>query len=335
MAFHKTSIRLAGLYLAIMMAISLFFSVNVYQLSVQEFARGLHKPGGIAGPMERNLPDDILESIRDEQESRYQEARQRVMVWLIATNAFILVSGGILSYYLARRTLQPIEEAHDAQSRFTADASHELRTPIAAMQAEIEVALMNPNLTLGLAKTQLRSNLEELEKLTRLSEGLLRLARMENGDLLQDKVNMLTVLQRATDRVLPAAEAKHILIKLPNDINATVIGDEDSLVEAVVTILDNAIKYSNEKTRVKVEFTKERRQCELKISDQGIGIKAIELPHIFDRFYRADTARSKQNVHGYGLGLAIAKNIVDAHKGTISATSKRGKGTTFRIRLPQ
>lgn len=334
MAFHKTSIRLAGLYLAIMMAISLFFSINVYQLSVQELGRGLHKPGGIAGPMERNLSDDILQSIREEQESRYQEARQRVLVWLIATNAFILVGGGMLSYYLARRTLQPIEEAHDAQSRFTADASHELRTPIAAMQAEIEVSLMDPKLTLANAKAQLRSNLEELGRLTRLSEGLLRLARIENRDLSQDKVNMLTVLQRATDRVLPAAEAKHILIMLPNTIDATVIGDEDSLVEAVVTILDNAIKYSNEKTSVRVTVTKERRQCEVRISDQGIGIKAMELPHIFDRFYRADAARSKQNAQGYGLGLAIAKNIVDAHKGTVSAISEHGKGTTFTIRLP-
>jgi signal transduction histidine kinase len=337
MAFHKASIRLAGLYLVIMMAISLFFSLNVYQLSVQEFDRGLRRPGGnpgIGSPLERLLPDDLRQQIDDEREAQYEEAKQRVITRLLLINAVILVGAGALSYYLARRTLRPIEEAHEVQSRFTADASHELRTPIAAMQTEIEVALMNPHLTLDQTKRQLRSNLEELDKLTRLSEGLLRLARMENGDLLKDKVNVLTILQRAVDRVLSAAEAKRILISLPKGADAVVVGDEDSLVEALVTVLDNAIKYSNEKTKVVVTITKERRHVVLHITDQGIGIKATELPHIFDRFYRADTARSKQSVHGYGLGLAIAKNIIDAHNGTISAVSKRGKGTTFTVILP-
>lgn len=337
MKFHAPSIRLAGLYLAIMMAISLFFSLNVYQLSVQEFDRGLRGPGGqltvTMRPFGQGVPADVLQQFHDDRQAIYDEARSRVLARLIWINLCILVGGGVLSYYLARRTLQPIEEAHDAQSRFTADASHELRTPIAAMQSEIEVALMNPRLTLGKAKEQLRSNLEELAKLTTLSEGLLRLARMENGDLPKDKVSMLSVLQKAVDRVLSAAEAKRILIMLPNN-DIAVIGDEATLTEAAVTILDNAVKYSGEKTTVRITLENERHWAVLTIADEGIGIKATELPHIFERFYRADTARSKQHVHGYGLGLAIAKNSIEAHGGTIAAASERRKGTVFTIKLP-
>lgn len=334
MTVHKPSIRLAGLYLAIIMAISLFFSANVYQLSIQELDRGLRRPSAVYDkPRGDLLPDELREEWRQEREEQYEQAKERVLTRLIVTNIIIAIGGGVLSYYLARRTLKPIEEAHEAQSRFTADASHELRTPIAAMQSEIEVALMDPKLTLTQAKAQLQSNLEELAKLTRLSEGLLRLARMENGELLQEDVSMDRVVQRALERVLPVAESKGMLIGVPSTIDTHVIGDEDSLVEAVVTILDNAVKYSPQKTQVIIGAYADRKCAVLTVQDQGVGIKATELPHIFERFYRADNARNKQ-VQGYGLGLAIAKNIIDAHRGSITVASARGKGTTFTIKLP-
>ncbi|HSX30127.1 MAG TPA: ATP-binding protein [Candidatus Saccharimonadales bacterium] len=335
MKFHRTSLKLAGLYLAVMMLISLFFSLNVYQLSVQEFNRGLRGPGlHGGGPFEDALPDSIRQHIQQERDALYKEAKERVISRLVITNVVILVGGGALSYYLARRTLQPIEEAHEAQSRFTADASHELRTPLTIMQSEIEVALMNPGLTLAQAKHQLRSNLEELARLTSLSEGLLRLARLDNNDLERSPVQINTIVQRAIDCVLPQAEAKHMLIKQPSVMTATVIGDQDSLVEALVTILDNAVKYSPEKTEVAIACVTEKHRVLLRITDHGSGIKATELPHIFDRFYRADGARSKQHVTGYGLGLAIAKSIIDAHGGTIAAASKPGRSTVFTISLP-
>ncbi len=336
--FHKGSIKLAGLYLAIMMAISIFFSANVYQLSVQEFERGFRGPvGGVSvafgrvGPSFTTQARDILQ---EELEQQYQEAKARVVRRLILTNIFILVGGGVLSYFLALRTLKPIEEAQEAQNRFTADASHELRTPITAMRTENEVTLMDPKLTLAKAKKQISSNIEELEKLTQLSEGLLRLASLENNDLKKEEIKAIAVVNKALNRVLPLAEKKNILINTKIDKNGVVIGDESSLVEALVILLDNAVKYSPPKTEVKVTLEKKPRHIAINVVDQGIGIKASELPHIFERFYRADSSRSKQSINGYGLGLAIAKNIADLHGGLLTATSKPGHGSTFSLILP-
>jgi signal transduction histidine kinase len=335
MTFHATSIRLAGLYLTVMMAISIFFSTTVYQLSLQELDRGLRKPViNLTLPQGKLLPDTVRQQLADAYGRQYQEAKSRVLTRLILINLVILLGGGVLCYYLARRTLQPIEEAHAAQNRFTADASHELRTPIAVMRSEIEVALMNPKLTLAHAKEKLQSNLEELGKLTKLSDGLLRLAQLDHSNVLRNEVKLDVIVQQAVTRVLPAAEAKHIPIEITDSAQAVAIGDHDSLVEALVTILDNAVKYSPPKTSIAVQPGHAHGNATIRIVDQGIGIKATALPHIFDRFYRADAARDKQQVHGYGLGLAIAKDIIDAHHGTVSAESTVGKGTTITITLP-
>ena len=340
---HKTSTKLAALYLAIMMAISLFFSVIVYRLSVQEFnrvrgdqglvVRGIGVPGG--GPSAVGPLSDLRDQFIERQDAVYEEVKTKVLIHLAATNVLILISGGVASYYLARRTLQPIEEAHEAQNRFTADASHELRTPIAAMRSETEVTLMNPKLTLGQAKTQLQSNLEEMDKLTALSEGLLRLARFEHADLPKKPIELRQVVQDAINRVMPTAEARNILItgEIPDGMKG--IGDAASLTEAVVILLDNAIKYSPEKSEIAVSAAANQKAMSLIVKDQGAGIKATELPYIFERFYRADTARSKQQVHGYGLGLAIAKNIVEVHGGVLTAKSTVGKGSAFTITLPK
>jgi two-component system, OmpR family, sensor histidine kinase CiaH len=334
---HKPSLRLAGLYLGVILSISLFFSANIYQLSLQEFDHGfkVQLPGTVTNVLPSGEAISLLQQqLLAERDQRYAAAKQRVLTRLVLTNAAILVGGGFLSYYLARRTLQPIEEAHEAQSRFTADASHELRTPIAAMQSETEVALMDPKLTLAQAKEQLSSNLEELSKLTILSEGLLRLAQLEDNGLQKKSVPLDTVLQQALDRVMPLAEKKNILITSAGAKGTHVLGDQASLTEAVVTILDNAVKYSPEKTEAKLTIGQEQRYVTVTVQDQGIGIKATELPHIFERFYRADAARSKQHIHGYGLGLSIAKNIISLHGGKIVAHSQPGKGSRFIIYLP-
>jgi len=158
--FHKTSTKLASLYLAIMMAISLFFSLNVYQLSMQEFDRGIRRPGpSLDQSINQYFPGNIQDRFRENREQQYEDARAHIINRLLLINLVILVGGGFLSYYLALRTLKPIEEANEAQSRFTADASHELRTPITVIRSENEVTLMNPKLTLAQAKAQLKSNI--------------------------------------------------------------------------------------------------------------------------------------------------------------------------------
>jgi two-component system sensor histidine kinase CiaH len=334
MIVHKNSIKLAGLYLTIMMFISLFFSINVYQLSLQEFDRGLRRPEpALNVPVGPGFSIQIRDQLQQERDKRYEDAKDHVISRLLFVNFLILVGGGILSYFLALRTLKPIEEAHEAQSRFTADASHELRTPITAMRSENEVALMNPKLTLAQAKDQIKSNIEELEKLTELSDGLLRLARLENNHLKRESLEVSNLISRAVDRVLPVAEKKSILITNNTSTKAHVNGDESSLVEAIVILLDNAVKYSSAKSEVVIGAVTKQKNVVIEVTDSGIGIKAIELPYIFDRFYRADSSRSKREVTGYGLGLAIAKNIIEMHNGSLTVKSKPGSGSTFSITL--
>jgi signal transduction histidine kinase len=334
--FHKNSLKLAGLYLAIIMCISLFFSAVIYQLSTQELERGLRRPiviqtqGDIPAPF---ISDQARDLLNQQARDRYEEARDHVVSRLIVTNLLILLVAGFVSYFLAVRTLRPIEEANESLERFTADASHELRTPLAAMRTEIEVALMDPKLKVSEARKLLESNLEELAKLTALSEGLLKLARRET-DHLQDAVQLKSVIDEAVQRAEPMAARKNIKFDVQQKDAITVLGDQIGLTEAVHVLLDNAIKYSPEKTTVSVTTTSKQKQAIVQVTDHGVGIQSTDVPHIFERFYRADAARSKRQVEGYGIGLALAKHIVDMHGGTITVASKPDKGTTFTIHLP-
>jgi signal transduction histidine kinase len=335
MKLHEGSLKLAGLYLTVLMTISLFFSATLYQTSMRELDRGLRRPSAVNnlsfGP---GLPDTLRQQIIDEREDQYIVARSHIINQLFAINLAILIGGGALCYFLALRTLKPIEEAHEAQSRFTADASHELRTPITAIRTENEVALMDPKLTLPAAKQQLQSNVEELEKLTTLSEGLLRLAQIDNNHLQKTAVNPKTVVNAAIERLVPHAEKNNVLIKPAVETEAPLLGDELSITEALVTLIDNAVKYSPPKSEILVRVKQEQKNIVFSVTDNGPGIEASELPHIFDRFYRADSSRTKQQIDGYGLGLAIAKSIATAHKGDLTVSSKPKKGSTFTLAIP-
>lgn len=332
--FHKTSLKLAGFYLAILMAISLFFSVAIYEVSINELQRGLRQPTRIVMTPDYPAPDDFMSRLQQERLGIYNEAKTRILTRLVITNLLILLGAGMLSYYLAVRTLKPIEEAHAALERFTADASHELRTPITAMRSENEVALMDPKLTLVDAKKQLQSNIEELENLTKLAEGLLQLAHTDNNVLQKTAVSAGLMVNNAVQRVLPLAEKRNILLSVTRTSDTAVLANEIGVTEAIVTLLDNAVKYSPEKSEVTIQVKPTGKQVSFIVKDKGVGIAADELPHIFDRFYRADSSRTKQGVSGYGLGLAIAQSVAHAHHGSLTATSKPGKGSIFTLALP-
>ncbi|HXH27069.1 MAG TPA: HAMP domain-containing sensor histidine kinase, partial [Candidatus Acidoferrum sp.] len=237
------------------------------------------------------------------------------------------------SYLLARHNLRPLEQAMEAQSRFTADASHELRTPLTTMRTEIEVALRNPALGKAEMRDLLHSNLEEVAKLKALSEGLLRLAQADGAAVQMARVSLAAVVKNASKQLAATAGAKHITIA-ENIKDVTVTGDQQSLSELLVILLDNAIKYSPEQTTVTITTLTQNKQALCTVADQGRGIKAADLPHIFDRFYRTDASRSKLSPGGYGLGLPIARKIIEAHRGSIEVKSAPGKGSTFTIKLP-
>jgi signal transduction histidine kinase len=316
---RSTTTRLTLPYLAVIIAMSLGFSALFYRTFMPD--------------SNRQLSPDAPAIVVRESRHYYEYVRNRLLTRLALLNGGTLVGGAFLSYYLARRTLRPIERAMDAQSRFTSDASHELRTPLAAIQAENEVALRGSNLTLSRAKELLRSNVEEITRLQQLSEGLLRLTNSRQ-QLDVQPVWVDEIGGDAMNHVIKLAQAKGIAIEdtVPH---VQVVANPQSLAQAIVILLDNAIKYSPEKSTIHLEGKMNGKQVQLHVRDEGIGIAASHLPHIFDRFYRADQSRTSQSVQGYGLGLSIAKKLIEQQHGSISAVGELGEGSTFTIRLPR
>ncbi|MDB5182708.1 MAG: putative Histidine kinase [Candidatus Saccharibacteria bacterium] len=330
---HRT--RLALTYLGIIMVLSIAFSAIFYYESTHEVGVGFRRQ---ANQLRGNLyfaPPSTIDRIRNDGLDHFRS----MLFWrLVVLNIAMLAAGTALSLYLAEKSLEPLEEAMAAQSRFTSDAAHELRTPLTVMKTEIEVALRSNKLTGTESREILSSNLEEIIKLESLTAALLRLAKNshETDDKNWKDEAVTDILGDAAARVAVPLKLHNMTIKLPETAVTTVHGDRDQLVELFVILLDNAIKYGSEKTQISVTAGQDDGRVDVTVSDKGIGIKETDLPHIFERFYRADQSRTKTKVAtGYGLGLSVARAIVDAHKGAISATSKIGKGTTFTVSLPQ
>lgn len=318
------------------MLISLFFSFNNYQLSVNELRSGFRRQAELLDQEDNFiLPNQVRKQLNNQRQEQYEIIRNRILSRLIATNIFILVGGGFISYYFARRTIKPIEDSKERQASFTADASHELRTPLAVMQSEIEVSLMDKKLNLKTAKDQLKSNLEEVQKLTKLSEGLLELTTSETHNHDKQKVYLKDLAVSSVNKFTTVAKLKKIKINKQIKTNKSIYANKSSLEQVVNILLDNAIKYSPAGSEVDLKAYDARKNVVLEVTNQGSGIDQKDHRKIFDRFYRVDKSRSKQNEAGHGLGLSIAKNIVELNGGKIEIKSALNKPTTFIVKLPQ
>jgi signal transduction histidine kinase len=280
------------------------------------------------------LPTE-LRIIRRLDPEMIQKSRMRLITTLAIVNGSILLLSGFAGYFLAGRTLRPIKDMVDEQNRFVTDASHELRTPLTSLKSSIEVHLRDKSLSVAQAKNVLESNLEEVNNLQMLSDNLIQLTQYPNGTkkLFEDIV-IIEVITQAVKKTTTLAKNKKMTVTTPKS-DAMVKGEKQSLIELFVILLDNAIKYGNEKTAITITIKESDGKVVIAIIDEGMGIEEKDLPHIFDRFYRGDKSRNKRETAGYGLGLSIAKHIVTIHNGTISAKSILGKGTTFSISLPK
>ncbi len=227
-----------------------------------------------------------------------------------------------------------LEQSFQQIQQFTSDASHELRTPLAILIGELELALRRPHTTQEY-QAVLSSALEEVVRLSKVVEGLLELSRAESGQVSIERelVNFSQLVLDVCEDFSVLAEEHNLQLRVEVQPFIQILGDRTRLRQVLINVLDNAVKYTPAGGQISVHLYLDTLQVHLTISDSGIGIPAEDLPHIFDRFYRVDKARSRK-IGGSGLGLAIVRWIVEAHGGTIEVVSTEGSGTTVHIRLP-
>ncbi len=329
--FASATIKMTAWYLLVLVTISLLFSVIIYQVSTHELDDRLNV---FQSRIERRLPlEQGGVSIGEVREGQALQAKTSLFVALVYMNAVIIGLGGIGSYFFARHTLKPIEENHEAEARFTSNASHELRTPLAVMKSEIEVALRDKSLSKTDMREILESNLEEVDRLSALSQTLLKLSRNQLSDSDFGTVNVSSVLLRAvaahknTGRKFEVNVTKDLMLEHAN---------EPSLNELCMILLENACKYSPEKSIVRVSAINRAGKARIRISNEGEGIASEDLPRIFERFYRGDKSHTSAGGNaGYGLGLSLAKQIVSLHRGSIDIESQPKKVTYVTVMLPK
>jgi two-component system OmpR family sensor kinase len=224
-----------------------------------------------------------------------------------------------------------VEQSLQAQRRFVADASHELRTPLTTIRGNVALLQRNPPISEEDRVAVLHDVAEEIERMIRLVNGLLLLARTDAGlPLRKEPVPVRPLVDDACRQALVLADGRALV--WDDQVEAAVVADRDAIKQVLLILLDNALKYTPEGGMITVTSALRDGRVEISVHDTGPGIDPAVLPHIFERFYRGDSSRSGQNT---GLGLAIAKSLVEAQQGAISVQSELGRGSVFTVTLPR
>lgn len=220
----------------------------------------------------------------------------------------------------------------EAQKRFVSDASHELRTPLAAMRAELEVTRLDEQISVQKYQSIIDSTIIEISGLQELADNLLTLSNGQQEQVRKrfGNILVLNVVEEAIKKVQQRAKKKNLTIEIAIE-EELVWGDLATMTQIMVIILDNAVKYSEEGNEIRITAEQQENRVLISVEDHGCGISENDLPYVFDRFYRTDTARTKSEHSGHGLGLAIAKKLVELHDGKIWIESKVGHGTKVQI----
>lgn len=331
--FHRARLKLTAWYILVAFIITCLFSLLSYNGLRFELEQGLQRqriylqqgyvPNGPPVTILRRIDPDLM-----------RELRNHLILRILYIDAAIILVAAIGGYLLAGRTLKPIQKMVDEQNRFITDASHELRTPLTSLRSELEASLLSKKISEKEAREVLKSNLEEVISLQHLSDNLLELAAQQKPATQSlNEINIVEVIDESIKKILPLAKKKHITIN--SKVKSAVIhGERSYLIELFVILLDNAIKYSDTHTAITVTSVKKDKTITTTVKDEGMGINKEDQEKIFERFYRSDKSRTKSKTKGYGLGLAIARQIVTDHRGTITVKSEVGKGTTFTVSLP-
>ncbi len=258
-----------------------------------------------------------------------------LLVLLILVGGVTLLGAGLGGLFLASRALVPVRLAWERQQRFIADASHELRTPLTLLRADAEVLLRSHKHLETEDVALLEDIVAEAQHMGNLANNMLTLARLDNRSSHQEHevVNLAEIAHAGARRAQALAMQKEISIQVEANGTTMVIGDPTLLEQAILALLDNAIKYNRHGGQITL-CTAIKGECALlEVHDTGIGIAAEHLPHLGERFYRVDKARSRE-AGGTGLGLAIVQGIAIAHGGTLTLKSVPEQGTTVILTLP-
>jgi signal transduction histidine kinase len=250
--------------------------------------------------------------------------------WLLGLGipSCMIIIGGA-GWWLAGLAMQPIEKSYQQLQQFTADAAHELRTPITSLQTIVETNSISPETQKALKR--------QIKRLVTLTQDLLLLSRLESG-LQEAKLQQICLNDLVADveeELMPMAMDAQVLLSshIPDQSDFYIHGNESQIYRMLLNLVGNAIKYTPESGEVNIHLTTNDHQGVITIKDTGIGISNSDLPHIFERFYRVNVDRSR-NTGGSGLGLAITLAIVQTHKGKLEVQSHVNKGSTFTVILP-
>jgi signal transduction histidine kinase len=267
-----------------------------------------------------------------------EEYLERLGRTIILADIITILAGGGLSSILASRTLRPVKEAVEAEQRFFADAAHDLRTPLAVMQSEAEVALRSGRVDAAEAQRILSSSLEEIERMSMMVEQMLDLARSGSAypraRAALAPVDLAGLARNVAAKMSVRAAERGLKLTITTPPAAAVHGEPRALERAVFNVVENALTYTRTGGSVDVRVAAHGSHVELSVTDTGIGIPPDDLPHITEPFFRGDRARGA-HAGGAGLGLTIARTAVEESRGTMRVESTPESGTTVILRFPQ
>ena len=256
---------------------------------------------------------------------------------LVLIAVLALLAAVVIGYLMAGKAIVPLKNAYEQQRQFAADASHELRTPLSIVLSAIEILEEEPEIKTPFVFEILNDMKDEVLKMTNLVGGLLVLVRSEQPgqQIIKETFNLTLATEQIIRKIQPLAQKKEIHINFNNKPIVELHAESEKIKQLLLILLDNAIKYTPNQGRVEIKLQKNLQTSGVRIlvMDTGVGIDAANLQQIFERFYRVDKVRSRL-CGGSGLGLSIAREIVNMHKGTIHVDSTIGKGSTFIVELP-
>lgn len=267
----------------------------------------------------------------------YYATAENTLKFLTVLLALLFGFGNLISYYLSGKSIKPISDMYDKQLQFTADASHEMRTPLTVLKLSTEsIATDEESKLSDFSKETLSMMTKEIDRLTALTKNLMILARSDNNNLQINfsSFDFSSVINKTIQQMQILANEKKIQLTSNVPEKLMLVGEPNSINRLVILLVDNAIKYSSASSKIDINLTKKDKNIVLKVTDEGEGISDADKVKIFDRFYRVDKARNRKT-GGLGLGLSLAKAIVNEHNGKITVTDNpKGKGSVFTVILP-